>query len=413
VIATASWALSPVAIENALGGLETSLAVLLDLAIVEAWCLIGERRTPARLALCGVLAGLCLLARIDSAFLVLMLGAFELWTAVSSPSNQRPRRLGQLARIVGVAVLVVAPWWGYCTLRFGGPIPESGKAVMEVVAMHAENYDTAQAMGWAAGTILGTPFVDARDLRVLLFMRPVTGAALWIGVVAAFAMLARRTNWAGREPILALLAHGVAIFAFYALMLPALWFFRRYLAPTEAAAALVIAVAIARTWERGGRWAWPALAVAGIGLVFATRASTHLLTHDPPTTMDRDYHGAKGYREAVRDVLVKCPHGAILGSFQSGALSYYGYGKVQVVNLDGVVDRRAHEAVRQKRLSDYAYERGVTHLADWRLNLENFDHLSVNAHMMRERSTPIVAARPQGADRFILEPLHWPREARK
>ncbi|HWL89232.1 MAG TPA: hypothetical protein VNO21_25690, partial [Polyangiaceae bacterium] len=53
--ACAFWSFSPVAVANAMGGLETSLAVACQLACVEAWCLAREKRTSPAYFLAGAL----------------------------------------------------------------------------------------------------------------------------------------------------------------------------------------------------------------------------------------------------------------------------------------------------------------------------------------------------------------------
>ena len=183
LIAASLWAVSPLAIANALGGLETGLALCVQLALVEAWCVARERRTLRSYLVAGALAGLALLARVDSAFLVAGLGALELW-------NGDRRRLGVA---IGAAAIVVAPWWGYSIAAFGSPVPESGAAVRDVVAMHRALYlKSHMAAGWAAGTVLGAPILDLGALREWLFHHAAAAWAAWLAVVALGAAASNR-----------------------------------------------------------------------------------------------------------------------------------------------------------------------------------------------------------------------------
>lgn len=130
-------------------------------------------------------------------------------------------------------------------------------------------------------------------------------------------------------------------------------------------------------------------------------------TLDPPTTPDQSLHGAKGYREAALDVLRAVPSGAVLGGFQSGALSYFAGDRLRVVNLDGVVNPGAAQAIRKRRLGEYARGIGVTHFADWEINYKAFAYFGGEV-LERTRMVKVADSRAQGEDRFQLVQLVWP-----
>ena len=77
-----------------------------------------------------------------------------------------------------------------------------------------------------------------------------------------------------------------------------------------------------------------------------------------------------------------------------------------MINLDGVVDPEASRAFREKRLAEYARERGITHIADWPINLRAFvDHSGADPDAVKLRV--IGEATPQGRDRFQLAELSY------
>ncbi len=100
---------------------------------------------------------------------------------------------------------------------------------------------------------------------------------------------------------------------------------------------------------------------------------------------------------------------AVVGSLQSGALAYYAQGRIRVVNLDGVVDRSARDAIAGGTLADFARARGVTHLADWDFNLQNFDRFSTSSRNLPLRQETSIAVPMQGSDQFRLQRLAWPQ----
>src|SRR4029453_16796346 len=79
ITAALLWAISPVAISMALGGLETSLAILCEVGLVAAWIWTGDDSTPRRWVVAGIVAGLAVLARVDAVLLVAALCALQLW----------------------------------------------------------------------------------------------------------------------------------------------------------------------------------------------------------------------------------------------------------------------------------------------------------------------------------------------
>lgn len=402
VIAVALWAVSPVAIGNALNGLETSLALLCQLATVELWWRARDTSQWRAAALAGVAAGLALLARVDSAFLIFLLGLME----IDRGSGRR------LLAMAGAAALVVAPWWLYSLAQFGTVVPQSGAAVQEIVGVHRSIYlDLPEQLAWGAGSVIGAPFTTLPWLRELLFDRPVMAVLFWLGVLAALAYAIRRLGATREEnvPLLALFLHGAAVFVFYSVVVSALWFFARYLAPMQAVATLLTAVAGTAMWRtagRRGRWRAPAfggLAVLGLLAAVALVLSVSFLVQTPAGSRVEGLHGANAYRQAAKQILAMAPDGAVIGSLQSGALGYYAGDRVRVVNLDGVVDREAAEALRDRRLADFARRRGVTHLADWRFNVNLFLERSGDPSITRERLRRIGTARPQGPnDAFAL-----------
>lgn len=374
------WAMCPLAVSNALGGLETALALALQVWLVEAW--LARRSTVT----VGVLCGLALLARIDSAFLVALLGLMS-W-----------RREGLLSTLprAAVAAVTVVPWWGYCLLRFGSVVPESGAAVRDIVSTHQQLYLTVPVqLAWSAGSVLSAPFSEGTGLREWLAANP--ALATTAAMLAAVALLGAtvRLARAREEELAAFFAHALVLFGFYTLYLPALWFLRRYLVAAELGfiAALVLAL---DQWLPTRRNVLTVTCAAMSVVTLAAWASS-----GATTSLDAGLHGAKGYRRAAREVFELTPPDAVVGALQSGALSYYAPAGTRVVNLDGVVDRGARDAARRRDLLGWARSRGVTHVADWPFNLKQLQAHSAQTLTGRLLGTTT----PQGSDAFLVYAL--------
>ena len=77
----------------------------------------------------------------------------------------------------------------------------------------------------------------------------------------------------------------------------------------------------------------------------------------------------KGYRTMALEILAQVPPGTTLGAMQSGALGYYAAPSIRVVNMDGVVNRAAADAISANRLGAYITTAHIGYFADWDYNL--------------------------------------------
>lgn len=389
-VAAFAWALSPIAVANALNGLETSLAVATQLGFVEAVCWARERPSTRRWALVGAMAGLAQLARVDAVFLLLLVAGFEL---------VRGDRRGILVA-AGAGAVVVSPWWLYELARFHTIVPESGQAVRVQTTEHALGF--GQSMGWAAGNVLGAPFLDLPDLRQWLFFRPAAGVVAFVLLSALVALAAFRLR---HQPALALLSlTGVVLLVFYATYLPAVWFFRRYLALPQAIVTLLFAVLVALPEGRRARLLSSVLAI-GASLVGGVVTALYFVV-TPTTSVDVWHHGIKGYRLPAKQIVAMTPPGSVVGALQSGALGWYATGApITIVNLDGVVDGESARAFRDHTLDVVATRRGVTHLADWPFNLQIVARHCARPFAVRPIGVSAPQSRPFGGPAMRFELL--------
>jgi hypothetical protein len=363
VTAAALWAISPVAVSMALGGLETSLAILGAVGLVATWIWANDTSSTRRAVVTGVVAGLAVLARVDVALLVALLALLQLWRG--------PRRLLVPGAIAGA--VVVAPWWIYCTIQFGTPIPTSGSAAHELATVSPFS---REGLAQVAGAVAGGPFDVWRSLRDWLTDHPVAGMAVfWLFVVA---LIALGVFWARRRVMPQVAVAALPVFAAGLLLFYA-WFgvgfyFTRYLAPVACVVSLIIAVAVEHVWRTRGAWRVPLFvgtaAVLLVGVFAVVRATHRNLTDTevPPISFD----AVTGYRDAAMAVVRVPPEGSVLGAYQSGAFGYFANDRIQVVNLDGVVNPDAADALRDGTTLEYMHRRDVDWLADFSLHIVGF-----------------------------------------
>ncbi|MGZ4754630.1 MAG: glycosyltransferase family 39 protein [Acidimicrobiia bacterium] len=412
VAAAAMWALSPIAISMALGGLETSLAILAQVGLVAVWIRARERDDTRHWIVVGVVAGLAVLARIDSLALVALLGALQLWRGTRP--GLRP------AAIAGAIVL--APWFGWCAVTFGTPIPTSGTSIRQLAPYGAFS---RQSTSIAASAVAGSPFGAWTWARTQLVTDWSLGMVVFWVLVAAFVALVviclrvslRNPDRASWTLVPALPAFAAVLLVFYA-WFGVTWYFTRYLAPVAWIVTVMIAAAIgaliragdpAPTRRRGA--VLPAIGIVIVSLLLVAAMRTDLKTmtkqYLPVATTGTAgaYDSATGFRDPVQTVLAQVPEGSRIAGWQSGALGYYGSNRV-VINLDGVVNPdTAGKDV--SALARYLRKRRVEGIVDVPLVIARMDvalrNLQPPAH-----TEPVVTVPGNGILQYQYVRIVWP-----
>jgi hypothetical protein len=345
-------ATAPMVLGNHLNGLETSLAMALSLWAALLAAGIDRAASPGRWAGLGAVCGLCLLARIDTCFLVLLIGCLGLGRG----------GIGRALIMAGTALVVVSPWWGWCLLEFGSPVPESGSAVRQLVHFYRETgLDTGAALASAIVTLSGIGGSPGLLSGLLV---------LALGLAGLIWLLARAAtrHWDAASLI------GIAaaiLLVFYVTYLPIFWFFERYFQPVILGLIIGAVLLLDGLAGRLGRHL-PATrvlpALLGLTCIALNLAPLGRLHAGVAPAGWNSIYGVKGYAQVARDIIAALPEGAVLGAMQSGALGYFAWADMRVVNLDGVVSGPAHRAIVDAALATYLRDNHVGYFADWDVN---------------------------------------------
>jgi arabinofuranosyltransferase len=207
------WAVAPYSVTFAIGGLETSLYVLLLTGMVAAY--LWKKRTLTTLC-----AALALLTRPDAILLVAPLALDRLWRAFRKGSAER-LEMGEV-----LAFLLPCLAWGiFATAYFGSPIPHSVTAKLAVYRLE-DNAALIRLIQHYA-----TPFMEYDAIGV---------AGIGIGLILYpfLYLVGARRAWRSQPRLLAWLVYPWLYFVVFAIPNPLL--FRWYLTPPLPAYFLVI-----------------------------------------------------------------------------------------------------------------------------------------------------------------------------
>ena len=297
------WAIAPMSVTFAIGGMETSVCIL-GLTFT-TWAYVTHRPRWALVA-----AALTLLTRPDAALLIAPLLLDLLWR------SWRARRWPWVE--AGLFVGVLAPWVVFATLYFGSPLPHSLAA--KALAYRLQPTEAAVRLLQH----YGTPFFEDALLGRLW---PLVGIALYLalGLIGGRAMVRR-------EPRAWLVAvypwlYGVV----FAVANPLI--FRWYLAPplpsyylSILAGLSTLAHDVARgvrlpTWAARAGWGLPALAAGALLL----NGWTLRPDHGPQAPAPRmAWHQLELYYTRLGQDLAPhvTPH-TVIAAGDVGALGYY------------------------------------------------------------------------------------------
>lgn len=347
-LAALLYAANPFVAMETLNGLESVLANLLFAATTWYAVCRGRAGSPHggvdwKL---GVLAGLAILARTDNVFLF----AAILLAALSE------RRAG-IARIVAVGsvgALVASPWVLWSAVATGSPIQSSGLAIPFVLAGNIDPAaGTDSLRQWQLAQTLdgfrlalrysGTPWPPLTFVLV--------GGALILALRSGSAALGarfRRLNFLIVALLGLLLFHGVYR------MYPRSWYF----VPVGFVAVLYLGVVFDDFSARRRGHARLAVVATVLALVGWNLLQLGSMWHAGW------YPWQLEMVSAARWVGANTGAGDRVGAFNAGIVGYWNPDRT-VINLDGVVNSDAFDAIRRRRLSEYISAAGIAYLIDY------------------------------------------------
>ncbi|QDP72114.1 hypothetical protein FOG18_05800 [Legionella israelensis] len=344
IIGCCLWAVSPYLIVNDLNALETSLTGLLSLLILLFTILADREQKLWQWVVLGFCCGLAFLARVDTCFLLATTGFF-IWKRW----GWRPFMM-----VAGTALLIVTPWWIYCFSRFGTIIPGSGEAVKFIVDHN--QMSVLKIIGYGLYTLSAwLPFFEFSSQIVIPTI--ILGSLL-------FTQLFLYGYHQSKHYGVLFIIPCLLIILFYLFYLPAFWFFNRYFYFVYMSILIFLALFLGQNrtkpYMKTAQW-------FSVGLIVAYSLGTLTYFYKLPILAL-----VNGYRAVAVQIKNELHQDDILGAMQSGALGYYLFPNNRVINLDGVVNKNALNAMKRGNLKDYVNQERMTHYADWTLNINLF-----------------------------------------
>ncbi|HNY27859.1 MAG TPA: hypothetical protein PKH31_10815 [Candidatus Sumerlaeota bacterium] len=373
-LGTALYFLNPRVTQSGVNGLEVALSTFCVMAGVALTLL--RSRAPSEIRghrfLLGLALGLMFLARTDNAFYILVL------MGVALVEEKPGRRFGTFCLLGAVSGLLVAPWLAWNVWRFGALMQVSGKAcpyMLQTLFLEAGHSRTDL---WIEGARLSAKFFlkGLYDIPLGLPRWLVWGAG-------AFSVLALSVRWydtnlpggkALRRSVGVLLALGAGAFLLLLVHAGLRWHPRDYYCDT-AILLLVLGFSFALAFFDPGRVAESLvrccygtvpldhgfLRTVLVGLSLAALVWGGTITW---RALDEGrYPHQSELLEAAYWLRDNVPEDEVAAGFNVGIVGFFS-GR-QVVNLDGVINNAAYDALVQRDLFGLMRRAGVRYYVDY------------------------------------------------
>jgi len=352
--------LLPVTIVNISNGLETSVSLFFFVLVF--YYLYKYRLPeiksilPKQIFLFGAIVGLAMLARIDNVMVILGIIVFAALKYRKEKTNVN-LLLKYLALFAVGTALIYIPYMILSYSFTGDIFPASGKAVHQI-GKDMVNYHSGGQSGLFTLLQLSLNNIYINYSVVIIF-----------AIISTFVyrLKAQTCPWfkGSVTEHLPLITTSLLLFASYTFYLTANWFYSRYFFPLGLFFVLLTA-------HTSNQLILSFNSSKSKAIVFAvtiiTLISANLIRPGFKDFFFKEYPKS-GYIEIGKWVNDNFSKGTIIGSNQTGALSYFSK-DINIINLDGVVNKEAYNAIKNKELIEYIKSKKIEYFVDWNINYE-------------------------------------------
>ncbi len=364
--------LLPVSIINTGNGLETSIAFFFFVLVFYHVYKYGNSVPSLRSLLAlGILTGIAMLARIDN--IMLIPGVF-LWLLKNGKGMKFFRQL--LSYAAGSAVIFLP----YLFLQYsftGDFFPVSGKAV------HFIGKDMVE---YSLGN------VHLFELIKLSLQNIYTNYSVVI-IFALVGTLVYRIKsiscpWFSQslKEHAPLVLTSLLLFSAYTFYLNAHWFYSRYFFPLSLFFVVITAFIINLLLQSFQK---PA-AKKSVFIVLVVLFILPNVTRSGFKDFFLAHYNKEGYDKIGEWVNKEFPAGTVIGCVQTGAIGYFSDDKT-VINLDGVVNKEAYDAIQKKDLINYIKSKNIQYFIDWDIN---YDFVARNSSAFNPSDLVLIKSAP-------------------
>lgn len=354
------WIFNDYIIRTSLNGLETIMAsffiVSASYLFYRIYWTLPERKVSHFFSL-GIITGFACFTRVDSGLFALIIGLMILLFEYKDFKKMFFR-----ASLFSIGVLLIFSIWIVYSMYYNKSwYPESGEAVR----------------------FMSTAFIDHNvtwkwylEMLHIAIISQLSGNGILLILIGFLSIIGLRKKYLTLDLfkfITPLLLFCIAIFLAYTFYIFTSWYFQRYLFPFSPMLLLLFAILFNATINSfSGRYTrgffLGTLVIWFIPLLVRGKYLDYFIG---------DVNKNLGYMNLGLWAEENLPEKTVVGSSQSGALSYFAP-SLNVVNLDGVVNTKCFESLVQNRNMDFIKEQKIDYVFGWPVNIKFIELHSKN-----------------------------------
>ncbi len=360
------WIWSPYAMNQSINGMETSLALLLLLSVLNYYWKINHESLAAYRSwlVLGILLGVGFWSRVDLGFLGVVIVIDQFWLMLHDNPQSRSFRLRNVFLCSFAALAIAAPWIAFIFSRTGNIVPISGKGVHQITSLTFDYLNPNHPgflymmfIRFISEFFLFQPLVAlSKHIAWQLF---ISGLSL-VGLIITLRDRKLRTLF---RPIW---LFQLIMLVSYLGFIGGFWHLNRYLYPAYTLMLFLHTVTLIYLVSKIKSMSWIVTIV--LCLIFIPYAFAYTIQYYAYLSKPRPSR----YFAASHFVKNRIPSEEKIGTFQSGALSYWLDN--QVINLDGVINREAYLHVNNKTLGRYLDDHEIDYLVEETYLFRMWDH---------------------------------------
>lgn len=344
------WIFNPLILLNTLNGLESAIAlfsIIFALHFIIGKQYLNFSHTYVTDFKLGLIFGFALLARIDSGFLMVSLLLFMLHALAIGRVTLKRFFVSGIFILLGT-MLLYSLWMIYSYHYTGLIYPISGKAA---VMQSTDILDIERD-----GLFQYIPMISHAAVTIIKFN--LASIVTVILLIAGSVFLTKKVKLHLKREVYILIIFVFILLNAYIFHAHVYWFYHRYILPISLVF-IIINAALFSNIEVAISQKMKFALIAFISLISITSATQMKMFSEAY------YNDTKiGYGEAGRWANSYFETGTIIGASQSGGIAYYA-DDLTVINLDGVVNQHAYEALKSKQIMDYILAAGIEYLLLW------------------------------------------------
>lgn len=357
------WITSPYILLTSMNGLETIISFFF---IVSSFFYffkyrknISNEESKRHIIILGILCGFAVFARIDNVILVLVVLLFVISGKIKNKKYFTD--IFSSLSIFSISVIIVLIPWLIFSYYYTGEFYQSSGEGVRYQNWSLRNYFNLFSIEQLEMILYGIRVIIIKNISIIF----TSGLCLIL-----LAVNRRKFNFLELKnklyDLLPLMMFCIILFCSYVFYIYGMWFFKRYFFPFVFLFTMILTVLIDNILSSAKNLKSGMKIIIILAVIIIT---INITRNDSQELYSSNKISDSGYLKIGEWVSNNFKEGTVIGSMQSGAMSYFAR-NLKVINLDGVVNQDAMTAIKNKNLFEYVKNMKIEYIIGWEINID-------------------------------------------